>query len=244
MHNGCLQAAKSNRKQPRWKLLPSLTESNRAWHMTSTPMCASENSKMLWPGVGEDPQDLITCIKTLMDCCKMVNDEHCKHELHCRVVHAYCHEGKLLGKHMAKPFKTPSSELADIMVNHFTIQHAQKQVSHSTKPVDAICHDRCWAAHTSHNSNGHTPSATSKDCPNWTWQHPASRTNYPTCDSCCSKCDKMGHWGPKCHGGKPLQPRNAPHQGLHSQLGHSMGSLDAHLGTTITTLGGVAKQMP
>ena len=20
----------------------------------------------------------------------------------------------------------------------------------------------------------------------------------------------MGHWGPKCHGGKPLQPRNAP----------------------------------
>ena len=24
------------------------------------------------------------------------------------------------------------------------------------------------------------------------------------------KCDKVGHWGPKCCGGKPLQPRNAP----------------------------------
>ena len=48
-----------------------------------------------------------------------------EHELHHRIVCAYCHhEGKLLGKFMAKPFKTPSCELADIAVNHFTIQHA------------------------------------------------------------------------------------------------------------------------
>ena len=32
-------------------------------------------------------------------------------------------------------------------------------------------------------------------------------------DSHCSKCDKMGHWGPKCCGGKPLQSRNAPPPG-------------------------------
>ena len=133
--------------------------------MMSTPMCTSENSKMLWPGWGEDPQDLVTCIKTLMDCCQMVNEEHCKHKLHCHIIHAYHHEGKLLGKLMAKPFKTPSSKLADIMVNHFAIQHAQEQVSHSSKPVDAICQDKWQAAHTSHNSNGHTPSAPSKDCP-------------------------------------------------------------------------------
>ena len=74
--------------------------------------------------LGEDPQDLIACIKTLMDCCKMINNEHHEHELHCHVVHAYCHKGKLLGKLMAKPFKTPPSELADIAVNHFAIQHA------------------------------------------------------------------------------------------------------------------------
>ena len=71
---------------------------------------------------GEDPQDLVACIKTLMDHCEMINDEHLKHELHCHIVHAYCHEGKLLGKLMAKPFKTPSSELADIAVNHVAIQ--------------------------------------------------------------------------------------------------------------------------
>ena len=70
---------------------------------------------------GEDPQDLVAHIKTLMDHCEMINDEHCKHELHCRIVHAYHHKGKLLGKLMAKPFKTPSCKLADTAVNHFAI---------------------------------------------------------------------------------------------------------------------------
>ena len=114
---------------------------------------------------------------------------------------------------MAKPFKTPSNELAEIAVNHFTIQHAREQVSHSTKPVDTICQDQSWIVHTSHTSHGHTPSATSKDCPNCTQQHPAGRANCPAHDTHCSKCDKMGHWGPKCCGGKPLQSRNAPPPG-------------------------------
>ena len=73
---------------------------------------------------GEDPQDLITCIKILMDCWEMINDEHREPKLHCHIVCAYCHKGKLLGKLMAKPFKTPSYELADITMNHFAIQHA------------------------------------------------------------------------------------------------------------------------
>ena len=114
--------------------------------------------------LGEDPQDLIACIKTLMDCCKMINDEHCEHKLHHRIICAYCHEGKP----MAKPFKTPSSELADIAVNHFAIQHARRQVSNSSKPVDTICQDKGLTTHTSHSSHGHTPSAPSKDCPNCT----------------------------------------------------------------------------
>ena len=143
----------------------------------------------------------------------MINDEHCKHKLHHHIVRAYCHEGKLLGKLMAKPFKTPSNELAEIAVNHFTIQHAREQVSHSTKPVGTICQDQRQTAHTSYSSHGHTPSVPSKDCPNCTQQHPAGRANCPAHDSHCSKCDKMGHWGPKCHGGKPLQSRNAPPPG-------------------------------
>ena len=116
----------------------------------------------------KDPQDLVACIKTMMDQCKMINDEHHEDKLRHRIIHAYYHEGKLLGKLMAKPFKTPSSELADTAVNHFTSQHAREQVYHSTKPVDTICPDKRQTVHTRHNSNGHTPSAPSKDCPNCT----------------------------------------------------------------------------
>ena len=162
--------------------------------------------------LGEDPQDLTACIKTLMDHCKMINDEHREHKLHCCIIHAYHHQGKLLGKLMAKQFKTPSSKLADISVNHFAIQHAWEQVFHSPN---------LWMQSAGTSGEWPTPATiqwshtiyTPKDCPNCTQQHPASRTNHPAYDSCCSKCDRMGHWGPKCHGGKPLQPRNAPPTG-------------------------------
>ena len=136
-------------------------------HDINTHVCLGE-LKDIVARLGEDPQDLVACIKTLMDHCKMINDEHHKHKLHCCFIHAYHQEVKLLGKLMAKPFKTPSSELADIAVNDFTIQHAGEQVSHSSKMVDTICQDKWQVAHTSHNSNGHTPSAPSKDCPNCT----------------------------------------------------------------------------
>ena len=185
---------------------------------------------------GEDPQDLIACIKTLMDGCKMINDEHHKHKLHCHIIHAYHHEGKLLGKLMAKPFKAPSSKLADIAVNHFAIQHAWEQVSHSTKPVDAICQDKQQVAHTRHNSNGHTPSAPSKDCPNCTQHHPAGRANCPAHDSHCSKCNNMGHWG------QNAVVASHSNQGMYPHLGHSRGSPDAHLRTTITAMDGITKQ--
>ena len=181
-------------------------------HDINTHVCLGELEDIV-ARLGEDPQDLVACVKTLMDQCKMINDEHHEHELHCHIIHAYHHEGKLLGKLMAKPFKTPSSELAEIAVNHFAIQHAREQVSHSSKPVDTICQDKGWMVHTSYSSHGHTPSAPSKDCPNCTQQHPAGRANCPAHDTYCSKCNKMGHWGTRCRGGKPLQPRNAPPPG-------------------------------
>ena len=89
-------------------------------HDVNTHVCLGELEDIV-ARPGEDPLDLVACIKTLMDHCEMINDEHCKHELRCRIVHAYCHEGKLLGKLMAKQFKTPSNELAEIAVNHFAI---------------------------------------------------------------------------------------------------------------------------
>ena len=101
----------------------------------------------------EGPQDLFVCIKTMLDQCKMINVEDWEHELCQCIVHAYHQEGKLLDKLMAQSFKTPSSELTDITVSHYAIQHAQEQVSHSSKPVAAICHEKHWGAHTSHDGD-------------------------------------------------------------------------------------------
>ena len=90
----------------------------------------------------EDPQELVARIKTIMDRCEMINDAHREHELCRRIVRAYRNDARLLDKLMAKPFKTPSSELTDMAVNHFAIQRAREQVSNSTKPIDAIRQER------------------------------------------------------------------------------------------------------
>ena len=177
---------------------------------------------------GEDPQDLVTHIKTL----------------HHRIICAYCHKGKLLGKLMAKPFKTPSCELADIAVNHFTIQHAWEQVSHNTKPVDTICHDRHWAAHTSHNSNGHTPSAPPRTAPT---AHNSTQLAEQTAlheIPIALNAARQDTWDQSAVVASHSNQGMCLHQEMHPQLGHSRWSPDAHLGTTTTALGGVAKQMP
>ena len=188
---------------------------------------------------GEDSQDLITCIKTLMDCCEMINDEHCKHELRCHIVCAYCHKGKLLGKLMAKPFKTPSNELAEIAVNHFTIQHAREQVSHSTKPVDTICQDQRQIAHDSHSSHGHTPSAPSKDSPNCT--QTGTQLAEQTAQHVIPIVPNVTKWDT---GDPNAVVASHSNQGMHLYLGHSRGSPDAHLGTMTTAKGGRTRQMP
>ena len=72
-------------------------------HDVNTHVCLEELKDVV-DRLGEEPQDLIACIKTLMDCCEMINDEHWEHKLHHHIIWTYCHEGKLLGKHMAKPF--------------------------------------------------------------------------------------------------------------------------------------------
>ena len=243
MHNGCLLVAKRNRIVTKAKASAFLHWIQQGMtHNVNTHVYLGELENII-ARPGEDPQDLILCIKTLMDHCEMINDEHCKHELHCCIIHAYCHEGSLLGKLMAKPFKTPARELADIKVNHFAIQHAREQVFHSTKPVDAICHDRHWVAHTSHNSNGHTPSATSKDCSNCTWQHQLAEQTAPTWFP-LHQMQYDGTLGTKMPWWQATPTKECTSTKIAPQLGHSMGSPDAHLGATVTTLGGVAKQMP
>ena len=184
---------------------------------------------------GEDPQDLIARIKTLMDRYEMINDKHHEHELHRHIIHAYCQEGKLHGKLMAKPFKTPSNELAEIAVNHFAIQYAREQVSHSTKPVDAICQDQRRTAHTSHSSHGCTPSAPSKDCPNCT------QLAEQTAQHVIPIAPNVTKWDT---GDPNAVVASHSNQGMHLHLGHSRGSPDAHLGTTTPAKGRRTRQTP
>ena len=162
--------------------------------------------------------------------------------LHCHIIRAYHHEGKLLGKLMAKPFKTPFSELAEIVVNHFAIQHAQEQVSHSSKPVDTICQDK-WPTPTTiamvtHHLHPPRTAPTAHDSTQLAEQTVLHMIliapNATRRDTGDQNAMVVSHSNQGTH----------LHQGMHPQLGHSMGSPDAHLGTTITTIGGVAKQMP
>ena len=186
---------------------------------------------------GEDPQDVVTCIKTLMDCCEMINDEHREHELHCHIVHAYCHEGKLLGNLMAKPFKTASNELADIAVNHFAIQHAREKVSYSSK---------WWMLSARTNSEWPTQATTAM-----VTHHLHPPRTVPTAPNSTQLAEQTS-WHvipvvPNATRWDTGDPNAvvASHstQGMHLHLGHSRGSPDAHLGTT-TAMGRVTRQTP
>ena len=206
-------------------------------HDVNTHVCLGKLEDIV-ARLEEDPQDLVARIKTLMDCCKMINDEHRKHELHCHIVRAYCYEGKLLGKLMAKPFKTPSNELAEIAVNHFAIQQAREQVSHSSKSVDAICQDQRWTAHISHSSHGHTPSAPSKDFPT---APNSTQLAEQTAQHVIPIVPDVTKWDT---GDPNAVVASHSNQGMHLHLGHSRGSPDAHLGTTTPTKGRRTRQTP
>ena len=182
-----------NREQPRGKLLLCSTESNREWHTTSTPLCTSEKSRFLWPHQKRTPKILLHASRHWWTTEKwsMMSTESTS----CITI---------LSVHTAMRENS--------LANLWQIHSAGPRTSLPTvpKPVDVICHDKHLAGNSSHNGHGHTPPATSKDCPNCTWQHPAGRTNCPTWDSHCCKCNKIWHWGWKCHSGKPPQPKNAP----------------------------------
>ena len=203
-------------------------------HNINTHVCLGELEDIV-ARPGEDPQDLIALIKTLIDCYEMINDEHHKHKLHYHIIHAYCHEGKLLWKHMAKPFKTPSSKLADITVNHFAIQHAQEQVP--TAP-------NLW--NQSARTSGKWP--TPATIPMVTHHLHPPRTAPTAYDSTQLAEQTALHVIPVAPnatrwdtGHQNAMVASHSNQGMHLHLGHSRGSPDAHLGTTITAVGGATK---
>ena len=161
----------------------------------------------------EDPQELVACIKTIMDRCKMLNDEHQEHELCHRIVWAYRNDTQLLDKLMVKSFKTPLSKLIDIAINHFGIQRACNQVSNTSKTVEAICLDKHWSSR-GRGGHGHTQPSY-PDCGNCTKCHQPGRGHCPAKESKCSKCNRTGHWTPKCLSGKPALKTSNQQRGHH-----------------------------
>ena len=139
---------------------------------------------------------------------------------------------------MAKPFKTPSSDLADIAVNHFAIQHAWEQVSHSSKSVDAICQDK---------SKQPTPATAAM-----VTHHLHPPRTVPTAHDSTQLAEQtVLHMIPVAPnvtrqdtGDPNAMVISHSNQGMHLHLGHSRGSPDAHLGTTTTAMGRVTKQTP
>ena len=140
----------------------------------------------------------------------------------------------LLGKLMAKPFKTPSCELADIAGNHFAIQHAWEQVSHSSieQPTPVTI------AMVTHHLHPPRTAPIVHDSTQLAEQTALHRTPIAPSATRLDTGDQnamvASHSNQRMH----------LCQGMHPQLGHSMGSSDAYLGATTGTLAGVVKLMP
>ena len=176
---------------------------------------------------GEDPQDLIASIKTLMDCCKMINDEHHKHKPCCSIIRAYHHEGKLLGKLVAKPFTMPENK-SPTAPNVWT-QSTTTGIKWPTPAMIAMVTHQLHPPKTApiaHNSNQPAEQTALHRIP--------GAPNATRLDTGDQNAVVASHFNQRMH----------LCQGMHPQLGHSMGGPDAHLGVTTATLGRVAKQMP
>ena len=147
-----------------------------------------------------------------------------------RIVCAYCHDGKLLGKLMAKPFKTPSNELADFAVNHFAIQPCQR-TSFSTAP-------NLWTQSARTKGGWSTPATAAM-----VTHHLYPPRTVPTAPDSTQLAEQTAqHMTPIVPnttqwdiGDQNAMVASHSNQGMHLHLGLSRGSPDAHLGTTTTT---------
>ena len=206
-------------------------------HDINTHVCLGELEEIV-ARLGEDPQDLVACIKTLMDHCEMINDEHHKHELHCHIFHAYHHEGKLLGKPMAKPFKTPSmSWLTSLWTTLLSNTPGNKS---PTAP-------NLWTQSARTKGGWSTPATAAM-----VTHHLHPPRTVPTAHDSTQPAEQAAwHVIPIVPNATKwdIGDQNAvvashSNQGMHLHLGQSRGSPDAHLGTTTTAKGRTTKQTP
>ena len=127
-------------------------------------------------------------------------------------------------------------------MNHFAIHQAQEQVSQSSKPVDAVCHKKHPAANTSCNGDVTHHLQPPRTAP---IAHDSTQLAEQTAlhgIPITPNVTRLDTGGQNALVASHLNQGMHLHQGVHPQLGYSMGSPDAHLGATTTTLAGVLKQ--
>ena len=238
MHNGCLLAAKRNRKWPRCKLLPSLTESNREWHTTSTPMCILENLKILWPGWERTPKISLHASRHWWTTAKW--SEMSIASTNCIAIssmHTAIREsslGNLWQSHSRHP---PMSWLALLWT---TLPWNMPRNKSPTAP-------NLWTLSARTSCEWPTPATTAVVTHH---QHPPRTV--PTTHNTTQPAEQTAlHVIPIAPNAtrQDIGDQNAmvashSNQGMHLHLGHSRGSPDVHLGNTATAVGGVTKQMP
>ena len=155
--------------------------------------------------LGEDPQDLVACIKTLMDHCEMINDEHCEHKLRHCIICAYCHKENVWPSHSRHP---PMSWLKLLWTTSPSSMPGNKS---PTAP-------NLWTQSARTKGRQPTPATAAMVIHHLHLQglsqlHPTAPSWQSKLPSMWLPLFQMGHWGPKCCGGKPLQSRNAPPPG-------------------------------
>ena len=133
---------------------------------------------------------------------------------------------------MAKPFKTPSNELADIAVNHLS-----SNMPGNKSPTAP----NLWMLSARTSGEWPTPATTAM-----VTHHLHPLRNAPTAHNSTQLAEQNAlHVIPTAPnvtrwdtGDQNAVVASHSNQGMHLQLGHSRGSPDVHLGTTITAVGG------
>ena len=244
MHSGCLLAAKRNRKQPRQKLLPSLTKSNREWLTMSRPMCTSENSRMLWQGPEKTPKILSHASSHWWTTARwsMINiaSMNCIAISSMHIARRESSLGNLWQNHSRHPlvswltswwntlpFSMPGNKSPTAPI--LWMQSARTSSKWPTPATIAMV---------THNLHPPRTAPTAHDSTQPAEQTALHRTSIAPNMTRQDTGDQNAVVASHSNQGMHL------HQGMHPQLGHTRGSPDAHLGTTTTAQGGVAKQTP
>ena len=238
MHNGCQPAAKRNRKRPRQKLLPSLTESSREWHTMSTPMCILENSKTLWPGWERTPKISLHASRhwwtTARWSMMSIMSMNCIAIL---PIHTAMRESSLENIWQSHSRHPPMSWLTLLWTTLPSNTPGNKSPTAPNLWTQSARTKGRWStpatvAMVTHHLH---PPRTVPTAPN------STQLAEPSAWHVIPIVPNVTRWDT---GDQNAMVASHSNQGMHPHLGHSRGSPDAHLGTTTTAEGRATRQTP